>query len=183
MAARGHAHARRRDVPGRRHGLVRPPVGRLHQRRRRRLGLVRGQPRRRHRPDAVARPRRRRQLPAGLRHAGRARRHAPRTSTATHSRSTSPARGRARRPAPTTRPAGRSDLPGEELTIDLRRPSPTRSSTRARRPASSTGRARRTSRRGAGRVARRLGGEAYVELTGYAPAVSVPTASAAPPTP
>ena len=37
-------------------GLVRPPVGRLHRGRRRRLGLVRHQPRRRHGPDAVAGP-------------------------------------------------------------------------------------------------------------------------------
>ena len=39
-----------------------------------------------------------------------------------------------------------------------------------------------TARRGPGRGVD-VGGEAYVELTGYAPAVSVPTASAAPPTP
>ena len=94
---------------GRRRRLVRPPVGRLHLGRRRRLGLVRGQPRRRHGPHALARPRRRR--------------HATRSSTgrsstpdgtrppprrATPSRSRSPTAGRARRPAPTTRPAGRS---------------------------------------------------------------------------
>ncbi len=36
-------------------------------------------------------------------------------------------------------------IPGDDLVIDLHRPSPTRSSTRGRRPGSSTGRARRWS--------------------------------------
>ena len=51
-------HARRGRHPGRRHrhGLVRPPVGRLHRGGGRWLGLVRGQPRRRDRPDGVAGP-------------------------------------------------------------------------------------------------------------------------------
>ena len=43
---RRQADRRRDRARGHRRGLVRPPVGRLHRRRRRRLGLVRGQPRR-----------------------------------------------------------------------------------------------------------------------------------------
>ena len=67
-----------------------------------------------------------------------------------------------------TYPAGwRVTIPGEGLAIDLTRRSPTRSSTRGRRPASSTGRDRRSCRRRAAPT--RLGGEGYVELTGYAP--------------
>ena len=46
-----------RTLDRRRRGLVRPPVGRLHRGRWRRLGLVRGEPGRRHGPDPVARPR------------------------------------------------------------------------------------------------------------------------------
>ena len=51
-----------RDPRGRRNGLVRPPVGRLHLGGGRRLGLVRRQPVRRSRRDDLARPGRRRQL-------------------------------------------------------------------------------------------------------------------------
>ena len=66
-------------------------------------------------------------------------------------------------------PAGwRITIPGEDLEIDAdARPSPTRSSTRGRRRAS-TGRAHRSS--SARRGGKPLGGEAYVELTGYGPA-------------
>ncbi len=70
---------RRSDGPGRGHGLVRPPVGRLHRGRRWGLGLVRGQPRGPDRPDAIGRARQRRRARTGLRDApepGR-RRHAP----------------------------------------------------------------------------------------------------------
>ena len=52
MNADGVLDRRRRAASCDRPGLVRPPVGRLHRGRRRRLGLVRGEPRRRHRPDA-----------------------------------------------------------------------------------------------------------------------------------
>ena len=105
-------------VDGRR--LVRPPVGRLHLGRRRRLGLVRGQPRRRHGPHAVARPGGRRHVPAGLRDARR--RRTARRATSTRDaftvdvtdRWTSPATG-------ATYPAGWTvALPGEGLEIDLR---------------------------------------------------------------
>ena len=151
------------DVDG--HRLVRPPVGRLHLGRRRRLGLVRGQPRRRHGPHPVARARRRRHLPARLRHARRPGRDASATSTGTPSPSRSPTAGRAPRPAPTTRPAGRSRSrarPGDQADADGRRPG-------ARH-------ARHDRRRLLGGLAGRrrdpggepLGGEAYVELTGYA---------------
>ena len=148
-------------------GLVRPPVGRLHRGRRRRLGLVRGQPRRRHRPDALARPRRRRLLPARLRHARRRRRRRPPPAARR-------VRGRGHRPL--DEPGDRRRLPGRLAHHDPRRGprdrpptrrSPTRSSTRGRRPASSTGRARRSS--AATRGGQPLGGEAYVELTGYGP--------------
>ena len=101
-------------------GLVRPPVGRLHLGRWRRLGLVRGQPRRRHGPDAVARPRRRRQLPARLRHARRTRtgrrRHLDRDAFTVDGH------------GPLDEPGDRRDypagwtitIPGEDLTIDAR---------------------------------------------------------------
>ena len=66
----------------------------------------------------------------------------------------------------TTPPAGGSRSRARTSTIDAdadgRRP---RSSTRGRRPASSTGRDRRSS--SARRGGKPLGGEAYVELTGY----------------
>ena len=144
MAATGHARrstAGRSTVDG--HRLVRPSVGRLHLGRRRRLGLVRGEPRRRHRPHAVPRARRGRHLPARLRHARRADGTLPHLARdAFTSTSTDP--GPARRPAPSTRPAGTSRSRARTSSIDARRrPSPTRSSTRGRRPASSTGRARR----------------------------------------
>ena len=119
MAATGEPDARRRAPDRRGPGLVRPPVGRLHLDRRRRLGLVRREPRRRDGPDAVPRPRRRRRAirwstarssPATGRCA---------TSTATRSPSRSPAAGRARRPARTTPRAGGSSIPGERLSIQL----------------------------------------------------------------
>ena len=143
------------QVDGR--GVVRPPVGRLHQRRRRRLGLVRGQPRRRHRPDAVARPRRRWQLSAGLRDPG------PPNATTEHLDRNEftvdvTGTGRARRRVRPTLLGGRSTCPTTSSRSTLRRRSPTRSSTPARRPASSTGRAHRWSRRGEGRVAARRRG-------------------------
>ena len=120
MTRPGTLDARRPVADRRGVGLVRPPVGRLHLGRRRRLGLVRGQPRRRHRPDALARPRRRRHLPA---------RSTARSSAADGTvrhldrdafRSRSPTAGPARRPAPTTRPAGRSGSRARTSSIDLR---------------------------------------------------------------
>ena len=158
MTADGTLTLDGRHAAGRRRGLVRPPVGRLHLGRRRRLGLVRGEPRRRHGPDPVARPRRRRQLSAGLRHARRPGRDRP-----------PPRRRRVhgRRHGPLDEPGDRRRLPGR---LDDRDPgrgpddrrcarrSRTRNSTRARRPASSTGRARRSCRRRAaasGSAARR----------------------------
>ena len=128
-------------------GLVRPPVGRLHLGRRRRLGLVRGQPRRRHGPDAVARPRRGRQLPARLRHRRRPRRDGPSPrSRRVHVEVTRPlGQPGDRRRLPGR--AGRSGSPATTSPSRSARPSPTRSSTRGRRPASSTGRARRSCRR------------------------------------
>ena len=83
----GHADRRRRAGPGRGRGLVRSPVGRLHLGRWRWLGLVRGQPRGRHRHHAVPRPRGRRHVPAGLRDGRRLRTARPATSTATRSAS------------------------------------------------------------------------------------------------
>ena len=58
-----------------RRGLVRPPVGRLHRRGWRRLGLVRREPRRWDGPDPLARARSRRQAGARVRDARRAGRH------------------------------------------------------------------------------------------------------------
>ena len=136
---------------GRGIGMVRPPVGRLHLGRRRRLGLVRRQPRRRHRPDALARPRRRRLLPADLRDGRRARRDGP-----------APRSGRL--PGRGHRPLGQPDH-RRRLSSGLDDPDPSArisrspSSRRSRRrnwtpappPGSSTGRARRWSgRHGAG---------------------------------
>jgi len=84
-----------------------------------------------------------------------------------------------------TYPAGWSiHLPDDKLTIDL---APTVADQELDTRATTgviywEGSQKVTARRGPGRGVD-VGGEAYVELTGYAPAVSVPTASAAPPTP
>ena len=94
------------EVDGQR--LVRPPVGRLHRGRRRRLGLVRGQPRRRHGPHAVAGARRGRLLSAGLRHARRPDGSRRSTCGRRRSRSTSTSRWTSPTRAPTTRRAGGS---------------------------------------------------------------------------
>ena len=107
-------------------------------------------------------------LPARVRHARRRRRRDPPPARGRVHASTSPTAGRARRPAPTTRPAGGSTSPAEDLVIDLR---PTVADqeldTRA-----TTGRhllgglaGRRRPRAPACRSAARR----YVELTGYAP--------------
>ncbi len=101
-----HADARRGAVAGRGDRLVRPPVGRLHLGRWRRLGLVRRQPRRRLGPHAVARARRGRHLPARLRHRPSRPTAASSTSPRTPSRSSRSAPGRARRRAPPTHRAG-----------------------------------------------------------------------------
>ena len=152
-----------------RHGLVRPPVGRLHRRRRRRLGLVRRQPRRRHRPHALARPRRRRR---------RTRSSTERSSTPTARRGTCRSEAFSvevtdRWTSPTTSadyPAGwRIELPGEDLVIDLtpdrRRPGARHAGDDRRRLLGGiTGRSRLAA------ADEPLGGEAYVELTGYGPA-------------
>ena len=169
---------RRRPCPERRRfGLVRPPVGRLHLGRWWRLGLVRGQPRRRHRPDPLARARRGWHLSAHLRD-GRRRdgtvRHLRREDFAVEvtDRWTSPATG-------ADYPAGWSiTIPGEDLALTLR---PTVAAqeldTRA-----TTGvvywegsQVVRASRAGTP-----LGGEGYVELTGYAGArpLAAPAADA-----
>ena len=150
--ATGHADPRRPDAGGRGLGLVRPPVGRLHLGRRRRLGLVRAQPRRRHGPHAVARPRGRRELSA--RSTGRSSRP---TATVRHlDRDAFTRRG----DRPLAEPDDRRRLPGRLDDPDPgRRPHDRpgadrrrrRSSTRGRRPGSSTGRARSAStRRGTG---------------------------------
>ena len=150
-----------------RRGLVRPSVGRLHQRRRRRLGLVRRQPRRRHGPDPVVGPRRRRHVP--VRSTARSWRPmaARATSDATPSRSRSTTAGRARRPAPTIPPAGRSRIPGQDLAITL---TPTVADqeldTRATTGVVYWEGSQRVDGHARGAA---LGGEAYVELTGYAP--------------
>ena len=147
------------------HRLVRPPVGRLHLGRRR-LGLVRDQPRRRHGHHALGRPRRSRRAGPRLRNAGRTATGRPATSPATRSMSVRPAPGRARSPAASTRPTGASRSRTRTWSSTSSRPSPTRSSTRARPRASSTGRARRSCARRAVPV-EPLGGEAYVEVTRY----------------
>ena len=146
--------------------LVRPPVGRLHLGRRRRLGLVRGQPRRRHGPHAVARPRGRRDLPARLRHARRCGRARRRTSTPTRSRSTSPTTGRARRRARPTPPAGGCGSRRSSLEIGLR-PTVAQQELDTR---ATTGVVywEGSQTVTATRDGRPLGGQAYVELTGYA---------------
>ena len=108
-------HARRSTG----NGLVRPPVGRLHRGRRRRLGLVRGQPRRRHRPDALAGPRGRRVLPAGLRHA---RRRDGTARSLDRTAFTVTPTGRWRSPGTGADLPGRlarSSIPGERLRIEL----------------------------------------------------------------
>ncbi len=99
------------DARRRRQRLVRSPVGRLHLGRWRRVGLVRREPRRRHRPHALARARRGRHLPARVRHGRRGRRVVPPSRSRTPSRSRSPTTGRARRLGRSTRPAGRSGSP------------------------------------------------------------------------
>ena len=71
------------------------------------LGLVRGQPRRRHGRHALARAGRRRHLPARVRDGRGARRHDPPPRPG-GLRRRAPPTGRARRPAPSTRRAGRS---------------------------------------------------------------------------
>ena len=164
----GLAGRRRRDPERHRRRLVRPPVGRLHQRRRRRLGLVRREPRRRHRPDHLAGPRRRRQLSA---------RSTARWSTRTARRPTWIAtRSRVEVDRPLDEPATGADypagwriaIPAEALTIDLdadrRRPGARHAGDdRGRLLGGLAGRDRQL-RAGTG-----LGGQAYVELTGYAP--------------
>ena len=153
-------------------GLVRPPVGRLHRGRRRRLGLVRGQPR--DGTDLMLSLVRDADgsLPARLRDArrrGRARRrHLARDAFEVQvtDRWTSPATG-------ADYPAGwRVHVPGEDLAIDLRptvadQELDTRASTgvvywEGSQVVSAT------------RDGRPLGGEGYVELTGYAPANGAP---------
>ena len=120
MTADGSLTAGRSDDAGGRRRLVRPPVGRLHLRGRRWLGLVRGQPRRRDGHQPVARARRRRQLSARLRHArGSRRRRASPRRRRVHGRGRGPA-GSAHRPAPTTRPPGRSRSRRRSCVIGLR---------------------------------------------------------------
>ena len=141
----GFDRGRRTHAAGRWDGLVRPPVGRLHRRRRRRLGLVRGQPGRRHRPHPVARPGGRRDGCPGLRNARRQGRHGhpPRPIRLQRGRHPSLDIAGHRGNLP-----GRLDdldpQPGARRSTSYRR-SPTRSSTRGRRPGSSTGKARRSS--------------------------------------
>ena len=89
------ADARRRDVCGHGHRLVRPPVGRLHLGRRR-LGLVRDQPRRRHGSHAVGRSRRGRGAGPRLRDARRVGRDVAPPRARTPSTSAPSTRGRAR---------------------------------------------------------------------------------------
>ena len=152
MSATRVDHRRRADRSGHRRGLVRPPVGRLHRGRWRRLGLVRRQPRRRDGPDALARPGRGRLVPPGLRDARRRATDARRTCRGRPSRSRRAAAGRARPRAPTTRLAGGSGSRPRDWRSTSRRRSRTRSSTPARRQASCTGRAPSTwPRRGTGR--------------------------------
>ena len=152
--------------------LVRPPVGRLHRGRRRRLGLVRGQPRRRDRPDALAGPRtptapiRSSTARSSTRHGGvrdRLDRDAFDVARST-GRWTSPATG-----ADLPRGLARSRSPARTSTIDLQptvadQELDTRASTgvvywEGSQVVSAT---RAAPRRSAAR--------AYVELTGYAPA-------------
>ncbi len=157
---------RRPRTGGHRDGLVRPPVGRLHRRRRRWLGLVRAEPRRRDGPHPVARPGRRRVLPAGLRDAGRSCRADPPprpdeftvTPTETWRSAATGA----------TYPAGWTvEIPGEGLRVELK---PTVADqeldTRA-----TTGVVywEGSQKVAATRDGRPLGGRAYVELTGYGP--------------
>ena len=164
--ARSRSTGRRSTVTGER--LVRPPVGRLHRGRRRRLGLVRRQPRRRHRPDAVARPRRRRLVPARLRDARRRGRHDAPPRPRRRSPSRSPTTGRARRRAPTTRPAGASrSRPRASRSTCTPTVADQELDTRA-----TTGVVywEGSQHVAATRTGKPLGGEAYVELTGYGPA-------------
>ena len=158
MTATGSLTIDGRALPVDGRGLVRPPVGRLHLGRRRRLGLVRRQPRGRDGPDAVARPRRGRHLSARLRDAGRRRRPGP-----------SPARGgvhrRGRRALAQpgdrrglSRPAGPSRSRRRRSRSCWSRRSRPRSSTRGRRRASSTGRGRSESGRRAAAIDARRGG-------------------------
>ena len=165
--ATGHDHGRRRRrrrSTGER--LVRPPVGRLHHGRWRRLGLVRGQSRRRHRPDAVARSRTPTARTRSSTGRSSRRRHDPAPAARRRSRVevtkrwTSPATG-------ADYPAGwRVTIPGESLVIDL---TPTVAAqeldTRATTGVVYWEGSQRVS---ATRDGRPLGGEAYVELTGYA---------------
>ena len=147
-----------------RRGMVRPPVGRLHLRRRRRLGLVRRQPRRRHGRHALARPRRGRLLPAGLRHRRRpVGDDAPPRPGRVHRRRR--AAGPARRPGRPTRRPGRSR--SRARSSDRARPTVAQQELDTR---ASTGviywegsQVVTATRDGVA-----LGGEAYVELTGYA---------------
>ena len=70
----GRPDDRHAAAPGAGAGMVRPPVGQLHRGRGGGLGLVRGQPLGRHRPDPVAGARHVWRVPAGVRDAGASRR-------------------------------------------------------------------------------------------------------------
>ena len=176
---RRQRHARQPAHRGDRRGLVRPPVGRLHHRRRWRLGLVRSQSRGRHGPDPVTRAQRGRDVPAHLRDPGRL--HGPDCASVARRilgrgdwPLDEPATG-------ATYPAGwRVAIPGDDLAIQLTpavadQELDTRASTGVIYWEGSQ-------RVAATRAGRALGGEAYVELTGYASTLSgsAPGGSAAP---
>ena len=162
------AHDRRPEGRGHGHRLVRSPVGRLHRRRGRRLGLVRGQPRRRDGPHALPRSGCRRFVPARVRHA----RRRGRRTFATCDETSSPSRSTGRWISPNTNadyPAGwRIEIPSEDLVIDL---TPTVADQELDTRATTgvvywEGSQVVLARRGE----LTFGGEAYVELTGYGPA-------------
>ena len=174
MAAEGSLLLGGSTYRGRRRRLVRPSVGRFHQRRRWRLGLVRRQPRGRHRPDAVAGPRRGRVLSRW----STARSSTPHGSTRHLERDAFTVTATRQWTSPTTGAtypggAGRSRSPASDSSSTSSRRSPTRSST----PAPSTGvvyweGSQIVSGASGGRA--QLTGEAYVELTGYGPAGVAP---------
>ena len=163
MAATGDADPRRRLVQGRGQRLVRPPVGRLHLGRRRRLGLVRvnladG-------TDLTLSVVRDRDGSASRSAYGTLGRPDGRCSTSTSDAFTVDRdgdAGRARAPARSTRPAWRIAVPAEGLAIEL---APTRRRPGARHAGDDRRRVlgglagRRGTRTARGR------GEAYVELT------------------
>ena len=130
------------------------------------LGLVRGQPRRRHGPDRLGDPRSRGQRGPGVRHDSRRSRR-PHVAAGKRVRRGRRGRGRHRTPGSPGRPAGGSRCPLRTFRSTLR-------PTLADQELDTTGTTGVVYWEGSQVVSATrgdevLGGEGYVELTGYAP--------------